>query len=38
MVLFLNRTPLHIAIIKKDVDIVKILLNDPNIDVNLKTI
>ena len=36
--LIINKTPLLIALEKKNIDIFKILLSDPNIDVNIKCI
>lgn len=38
IVLFFHKTALHIAVENENVEIVKLLLNHPKIDVNIKKI
>lgn len=37
-ILFLNKTALHLAVERNNLDIVRLLLQNPQINVNIKTI
>lgn len=38
LILDINKTPLHIAVLKKNINLIKLLLKQKGIDINVKSV
>ena len=38
LILDINKTPLHIAVLKKNINLIKLLLKQEGIDINVKSV